>query len=70
MALLNKLSDGDFFGEMALLGDQVRTATVEASTPSTLLRLSRRDVLELAGKNPEVKQRLQEVDQARRKQSD
>lgn len=65
---LDRLSDGDFFGEMALLGDQVRTATVEADTPSTLLRLSRRDVLELAVQNPEVKQRLHEVDQARRQQ--
>lgn len=64
---LARLRDGDFFGEMALLGDQVRTATAEARTPSTLLRLSRRDVLQLAAKNPEVKQRLNEAKETRKK---
>lgn len=68
--MLARLRDGDFFGEMALLGDQVRTATVEASTPSTLLRLSRRDVLQLAGENPEIKQRLHEAIQMRKKLSE
>ena len=38
-----ELRDGDFFGEMALLGDQVRTASVIAVIPTDLLRLSRKD---------------------------
>jgi CRP-like cAMP-binding protein len=34
---------GDFFGEMSLLDDEPRSATVIALEPSTLLALSRRD---------------------------
>ena len=60
-----ELSDGDFFGEMALLGDQVRTATVKAKHPSTLLRLRRRDVMQLAENNPQLKERLEEVKASR-----
>lgn len=60
-----ELRDGDFFGEMALLGDQKRTATVKARTPSTLLRLTRKDVLELAEEDPELKRRLEEAQQSR-----
>lgn len=64
------LSDGDFFGEMALLGDQVRTATVQAKTPSTLLRLRRRDVMQLAIEGAELKNRLNDVKDERQTQTD
>lgn len=53
-----ELKDGDFFGETALLGDQVRTATVRANTSSTLLRLRRRDVMMFAEDEPDLKNRL------------
>ena len=64
--LLAELREGDFFGETALLGDHVRTATVKAAIPTTLLRLARRDVLSLAKKNAEVKRRLEIARTSRR----
>lgn len=64
---LAELRPGDFFGELALLGDQVRMATVVAKRPSTLLRLVHRDVLALADEYPEVGQRLKSAEEERRK---
>ena len=56
--IVGELGNGDFFGETGLLGDHVRTATVKAMIPSTLLRLTRRDIIELAARTPEVNERL------------
>jgi CPA1 family monovalent cation:H+ antiporter len=56
---------GDFFGETALLGDQVRTATVRAGQSCTLLRLTRWDVLAISEEHQAVAQRLQEARAAR-----
>lgn len=64
--VIAELRDGDFFGEMALLGDQLRTATVKAKIPTTLLRLSRRDVLSLAATDPELRYRLEDAEEVRR----
>lgn len=61
-----ELRDGDFFGEMALLETQVRTANVKAVKPTTLLRLSRKDVLSLAENEPELKARLEQVSSVRK----
>jgi Na+:H+ antiporter len=60
-----ELRDGDFFGEMALLGTQVRTANVKSVKPTTLLRLSRKDVLSMAENEPELKARLEQISSAR-----
>ncbi len=57
--VLAALGQGEFFGETALLGDAVRTATVTASTTTTLLRLKRRQVLQLAGEEAEIDRHLQ-----------
>ncbi len=64
-SVMAEFKDGEFFGEMALLGDQVRTASVKASTPTTVYRLTRRDVLAVAEFEPQLKQRLQQVESDR-----
>jgi CPA1 family monovalent cation:H+ antiporter len=58
---LGELGAGDFFGEMALLGDSVRKADVRAITACTLLRINRKDVLDIAQQHPEISTRLEEV---------
>ncbi len=60
-----ELSSGDFFGEMALLGEQIRTANAKADRPSSLLRLNRKDVLLMAEKEPELKERLEKAVEGR-----
>jgi len=64
--ILAELRSGDFFGEMAMFGDQVRKATVVAKQPSTLLRLTRKEVLALTSEHPEVGERLREAEEERR----
>jgi CPA1 family monovalent cation:H+ antiporter len=59
--IIGELGETDFFGEMALLGDHVRTATVKARTSMTLLRLTRKDVLKIASQFEEVKNRLEQA---------
>ena len=61
-----ELRAGDFFGEMALLGEQVRTANVKASKPSSLLRLRRKDVLLMAENEPELRNRLEKAMEGRK----
>ena len=56
---INALTEGDFFGEMALLGEQVRMANVIADKPTTLLRLNKRHVISMASIEPELKNRLE-----------
>lgn len=63
--VIAELRDGDFFGEIALLGDQVRTATVKAVITTTLLRLTRKDILALAQEDHELQQRLEDATEAR-----
>ena len=46
---------------MALLGEQVRTANVKANKLSSLLRLSRKDVLLMSESEPELKNRLEKA---------
>jgi CRP-like cAMP-binding protein len=57
--LIAELKEGDFFGEMALLGEQVRTATVKIKEQTALLKLSRANIMQLAENNPELKKRLE-----------
>ncbi|WP_418317233.1 cyclic nucleotide-binding domain-containing protein [Piscinibacter sakaiensis] len=59
--VLGELGAGDFFGEMALLGDSVRTADVRAITPCTLLRINSADVHDIAQQHHEVAVRLEQA---------
>jgi len=59
------LSAGDFFGEMALLHDVPRTATVKTITPSSLYTLKRRDLKQAMLSYPGIRLALEQVDKAR-----
>ncbi|MEL6614301.1 MAG: cyclic nucleotide-binding domain-containing protein [Bacteroidota bacterium] len=48
---LVELTDGDFFGEIALLNEVIRTATARAKTDCTLLSLFQPDLLSLLDRN-------------------
>jgi ATP-binding cassette subfamily B protein len=52
------LSEGDSFGEIALLSDAPRTASARAVTPCTLLLLPRASFAQMVAKHPAVAARL------------
>lgn len=51
---LVQLSDGHFFGEIALLNEVIRTATARAKTDCTLLSLFQPDLLGLLDRTPKL----------------
>lgn len=51
---LVQLSDGHFFGEIALLNEVIRTATARAKTDCTLLSLFQPDLLGLLDRTPRL----------------
>jgi ATP-binding cassette subfamily B protein len=60
------LEPGDFFGEIALLEEVRRTATVRARTPCLLLTLDRRDFRDLLDEAPELRKVFETAALARR----
>lgn len=60
-----KLLDGDFFGEVAVLGRVRRTATVIARRTTELLVLDAADVVKIMEQNPRVETILREAMNAR-----
>jgi ATP-binding cassette subfamily B protein len=60
------LEQGDFFGEIALLSDVPRTATVRARTSSIVLVLARDEFLSLAAASPALRAAVEEVAARRR----
>jgi voltage-gated potassium channel len=62
---LTELTAGDFFGEVAILGDGRRTATVTSTTPVRLLVLFGTEFRQLEAAHPEIASRIAEAMQAR-----
>lgn len=57
--VLRKLGAGEFFGEIALLHPQPRTATVRSVTPSTLLELRREDIMPVIEQHSSLRDALE-----------
>ncbi|MBD0329135.1 MAG: ATP-binding cassette domain-containing protein [Thermoleophilia bacterium] len=55
---VNTLNDGEFFGEMALISDQPRVATVKTTMPTDTYTLSRHDLRDLMGRERSVRDEL------------
>jgi CRP-like cAMP-binding protein len=58
---LSIMRSGEFFGELALLGSQPRTATVRALTPLTVLALRGREFHALVDNIPSMRSSIQQV---------
>ena len=60
------LEEGDFFGEMALISREPRSATVTALRPTDLLVLDADDFLRLVDRIPDIGTKVQVVAKERR----
>lgn len=54
MVEVSRLTEGSFFGEIALLAEQPRSATVRSNVPSELLAIDREVISELVRDSPEI----------------
>ena len=61
------MEDGDYFGEIALLSNVLRTATVRTVVPTILLSLSKTEFEKLLLNDPETRFRLEKVAEERLK---
>jgi CRP-like cAMP-binding protein len=55
---INRLKKGDFFGEIALVHQSPRTATVKATSPVRALVVTERDFRRLLDESPEVQRKV------------
>jgi voltage-gated potassium channel len=62
---LAKVAEGDFFGEMAILGDGRRTATVTSTSPVRLLVMFGTEFRRLEAEYPMIASRLTDGMQVR-----
>jgi len=64
---LSTLSEGEYFGEIALLEDVPRSATIRARTPMVCLTLERQEFLRLVAASPDLNTAFASAVAARRK---
>src|SRR3954468_804386 len=62
------LGPGDFFGEMAILSDTVRSADVVASSPMTAMVMTDSQFRSLARRMPDVAEKIREACRTRTRQ--
>lgn len=62
-----RFGQGDFFGELALLHEATRRATIVAASQCRLLALATDDFTNLLGRHPELERRVQELAEERLK---
>jgi CRP-like cAMP-binding protein len=55
---INKLGAGDFFGEIALVSDSPRTATVTATSPVRALVITDRSFRRLMDDSPDIQRKV------------
>ncbi|HEV8572310.1 MAG TPA: cyclic nucleotide-binding domain-containing protein [Actinomycetota bacterium] len=67
---LTDLGPGDFFGEIGILGDEPRTASVVASSDMTLIVMTDRDFREMTRSMPQVAETITKTMELRMKQAD
>ncbi|TPX52110.1 hypothetical protein CcCBS67573_g09938 [Chytriomyces confervae] len=63
--VVGQMSDGAFFGELALIANIPRTATVQAISSCTLYRLTRMDLMRILPEFEDMQQRMDVIYQQR-----
>ena len=58
---VSSLGPGDFMGEIALLTNAPRTATVRATSPITVLRVTSKGFAELLSTSPTIQRKIQKA---------
>jgi NADH:ubiquinone reductase (H+-translocating) len=64
---LGRLGPGEYFGEMALLNQATRNATVHCTAPTDVLSLPEREFSTLAAHVPELRQKFEDLMVQRRR---
>lgn len=66
--IIKTLSKGDYFGEMALIYNHRRSATIQCKTPTDLLAINKKDFGYLTGSFHELKDQFAQVSEKRQKE--